>query len=128
MNIKAFRRKKLLDFNAHRLVWSIDEEQKDVYFMMKNNITGGPSIIFNRYAKRNETSIRGASGKLVKKVIGYDANASYLWALGIDMPCGRLTKIDTYDGIIDDIVNDKLFGFLECDIETPDHLKTTSVR
>ncbi|GMF17548.1 unnamed protein product [Phytophthora lilii] len=56
---------------------------------MNANIAGGPSIIFNRYAKRNETKIRG--GKLCKKVIGYDANALYLWALGNDMPCGRLT-------------------------------------
>jgi hypothetical protein len=60
---------------------------------------------------------------LCKKVIGYDANALYLWALGNDMPCGRLTTIDTYEGIIDDIQNDKLFGFLECDIETPEEFK-----
>ncbi|GMF29860.1 unnamed protein product [Phytophthora lilii] len=36
---------------------------------MKSNIAGGPSIIFNRYAKRNETTIRG--GKICKKIIGY---------------------------------------------------------
>ncbi|GMF42093.1 unnamed protein product [Phytophthora fragariaefolia] len=45
------------------------------------------------------------------------------YGLGNDMPCGRLTTIETYDGIIDDIVNDKIFGFLECDIRTLDHLK-----
>lgn len=39
------------------------------------------------------------------------------------MPCGRLTKIETYEGIVDDIKADKIFGFLECDIRTPDHLK-----
>ncbi|GMF55092.1 unnamed protein product [Phytophthora fragariaefolia] len=68
-----------------------------------------------------EVKIHG--GKVCKKIIGYDANALYLWALGNDMPCGRLTTIAAYDGIIDDIVNDKIFGFLECDIRTPDHLK-----
>ncbi|GMF14286.1 unnamed protein product [Phytophthora lilii] len=88
---------------------------------MKANIAGGPSIIFNRYAKRNETLIRG--GKMCKKVIGYDANALYLWCLGNEMPCGRLTTIDAYDTIIDDIKSDKIFGFLECDIETTEHLK-----
>ncbi|KAG3026276.1 hypothetical protein PC121_g24666 [Phytophthora cactorum] len=88
---------------------------------MKANIAGGPSIIFNRYAKRNETTIRG--GKLCKKVIGYDANALYLWALGGDMPCGRLTTIEAYPGIIDDIKNDNILGFLECDIRTPEHLR-----
>ncbi|GMF65996.1 unnamed protein product [Phytophthora lilii] len=88
---------------------------------MKANIAGGPSIIFNRYAKRNETKIRG--GKVCKKIIGYDANALYLWALGNEMPCGRLTTVEAYEGIIDDINAVKIFGFLECDIRTPDHLK-----
>ncbi|KAG6590821.1 uncharacterized protein IUM83_19083 [Phytophthora cinnamomi] len=88
---------------------------------MKANIAGGPAIIFDRYAKRNETKIR--SGKLCKKIIGYDANALYLWALGNEMPCGRLTTIEAHPDIVDDIVNDKIFGFLECDIRSPDHLK-----
>ncbi|GMF34793.1 unnamed protein product [Phytophthora lilii] len=110
-----------MESNANRLVYSIDKEQKEIYSMMKANIAGGPSIIFNRYAKRNETKIRG--DKQCKKVIGFDANALYLWALGNDMPCGRLVKEEAYDGIIQDILDDKVFGFLECDIRTPDHLK-----
>jgi len=122
MNIRAFQRQKLLEKNADKLVWSIDEEQKDIYHKMKANIAGGPSIIFNRFAKRNETYIRNGD-KLCKKVIGYDANALYLWALGNEMPCGHLTTIEAYDGIVEDIEQDKLFGFLECDIETPEHLK-----
>ncbi|KAG3105520.1 hypothetical protein PI125_g13421 [Phytophthora idaei] len=121
MSIKGFRYKKLLEFNSDRLVYSIDKEEKDIYGKMKANIAGGPSIIFNRYAKRNETKIRG--GKVCKKVIGYDANALYRWALGNEMPCGRLTTIEVYDGIIDDIKSDKIFGFLECDIRTPENLK-----
>ncbi|KAG2872183.1 hypothetical protein PC118_g24197 [Phytophthora cactorum] len=121
MSLGGFRYKKLLEFNSDRLVYSIDKEEKDIYAKMKANIAGGPSIIFNRYAKRNETKIRG--GKVCKKIIGYDANALYLWALGNEMPCGRLTTIEAYDGIVEDIVADKNFGFLECDILTPDHLK-----
>ncbi|KAG3051285.1 hypothetical protein PC122_g22981 [Phytophthora cactorum] len=88
---------------------------------MKANIAGGPSVIFNRYAKCNETKIRG--GKVCKQIIGYDANALYLWALGNEMPCGRLTTVEAYDGIIDDKKADKVFEFLECDIRTPGHLK-----
>ncbi|EGZ07855.1 hypothetical protein PHYSODRAFT_339760 [Phytophthora sojae] len=121
MSLKGFRHKKLLEFNSDRLVYSIDREEKDIYTKMKANIAGGPSIIFNRYAKRNETKIRG--GKICKKIIGYDANALYLWALGNEMPCGQLTTIEAYTGIVDDIVNGKIFGFLECDIRTPEHLK-----
>lgn len=125
MSIHAFKRKKLMEFNADRLVWCIDEEEQDIYHKMKANIAGGPSIIFHRFAKRDETYIRPQTGnsKLVKKVIGYDANALYLWALGNYMPCGRLTTIGPYESIVSDIKNDKLFGFLECDIETPEHLK-----
>ncbi|EGZ16802.1 hypothetical protein PHYSODRAFT_499576 [Phytophthora sojae] len=67
MPLKAFRRKKLLEFNADKLVWSIDKEEADIYHKIRANVAGGPSIIFNRYAKRNETKIRG--GKLCKKVI-----------------------------------------------------------
>lgn len=119
--ISSFRYKKLFEFNSDRLVFSIDEEQKAIYNTMRANIAGGPSIIFNRFAKRNETKIRGV--KIRKKVIGYDANALYLWTLGNEMPCGRLTTIEAYDGIIDDIKTDKIFGFLECDIETPEHLR-----
>ncbi|GMF27610.1 unnamed protein product [Phytophthora lilii] len=110
MNIKAFRYKKLLEFNADRLVYSIDDEESEIYRKMRANIAGGPSIIFNRFAKRNETLIRG--GKLCKKVIGYDANALYLWCSENTMPCGRLTTIDPYDSIIDDIQVDKIFDFL----------------
>ncbi|KAG3125836.1 hypothetical protein C6341_g25611 [Phytophthora cactorum] len=121
MSLGGFRYKKLLEFNSDRLVYSIDREEKDIYVKMKANIAGGPSIIFNRYAKRNETKIRG--GKVCKKIIGYDANALYLWALGNEMPCGRLTTVEAYDGIIDDIKADKIFGFLECGIETPEHFK-----
>ncbi|KAG3122315.1 hypothetical protein PI126_g24199 [Phytophthora idaei] len=76
MSLKGFRYKKLLEFNSDRLVYSIDKEEKDIYSKMKANIAGGPSIIFNRYAKRIETKIRG--GKVCKKIIGYDANALYL--------------------------------------------------
>ncbi|RAW24851.1 hypothetical protein PC110_g18727 [Phytophthora cactorum] len=121
MTLSGFRFKKLLDFNSERLVYSIDREEKDIYGKMKANIAGGPSIIFNRYAKRNETKIRG--NKICKTIIGYDANALYLWALGNEMPCGRLTTIETYPGIVEDIKADKIFGFLECDIRTPEHLK-----
>ena len=52
--------------------------------MLKNNIWGGPSIIFNRYQKVNKTLIRG--NKLCKNIIGFDANALYLWAIMQDMP------------------------------------------
>lgn len=121
-SIAAFRQKKLLEYISDRLVFSIDIEQKHIYKLMRENVVGGPSIIFNRYAKCDETYIRGGD-KLVQTLIGYDANALYPWALGSEMPCGRLASIEPYDEILDDIQSNKLFGFLACDIETPEDLK-----
>ena len=122
MSMSAFAYQKKIEYNADSIIWSIDADNADIYHKMKANIAGGPSIIFNRFAKAGETFIRNGD-KLVQKVIGYDANALYLWCLGNEMPCGRLSTIDVYDNIIEDITNDKIFGYLECDIETPEHLK-----
>ncbi|GMF37822.1 unnamed protein product [Phytophthora lilii] len=69
MSLGGFRYKKLLEFNSDRLVYSIDREEKDIYAKMKSNIAGGPSIIFNRYAKRNETKIRG--GRITAAALGF---------------------------------------------------------
>ncbi len=41
------------------------------------------------------------------------------------MPTGDYKRIKTYDlkQLEEDILNDKLFGFMKVDIETPEHLK-----
>ena len=51
----------------------------------------------------------------MKKIIGYDANALYLWAIAQQMPTGKHEHIKTYDlkQLIKDILNDKLFGFIQ---------------
>lgn len=53
-------------------------------------IISGPSIIFTRHHRANHTKIRG--GKLCQKVVGYDANALYLWAIGQAMPEGVFVR------------------------------------
>jgi hypothetical protein len=55
---------------------------EELYFKYKNNLVGGPSIVFNHYQERNKTKIR--NGKLCKSIQGFDANALYLWALTQD--------------------------------------------
>ena len=62
------------------------------------------------------------SNKLCKSVQGFDANALYLWAIGQNMLCGEHTNIEPYDGLIDDIIEDRFFGTIECDIDVPEHL------
>ena len=61
----------------------------------------------------------------MKKIIGYDANALYLWCIAQEIPTGKHDHIKTYEWeqLKQDILNDKLFGFVQVDIETPEELK-----
>ena len=70
----------------------------------------------------------GEKGKLTKGIIGYDANALYLFSAGNVMPCGketlvvnkkpfdqkRITKFSRH------VLKGKVFGFVQVDIEVPD--------
>ena len=60
---------------------------------------GGPSIIFHQYHEAGKTKIRekemedqGKQAKTCQKIVGYDANALYLWAIMQDMPTGSFTR------------------------------------
>ena len=70
-----------------------NEKNKDIYKLFKQNIVGGPSFIFNRYHEAGKTFIRNNPNKLFQKIIGYDSNALYLWAidqkLGVGFPSVR---------------------------------------
>ena len=59
----------------------------DLHELVKDNIVGGPAIIFHRYHEKNVTRIWGGS-EPCRSIVGYDANALYLWALMQDMPTG----------------------------------------
>ena len=63
-------------------------KNKDIYRLFRENIVGGPSIIFNRYHESGKTFIQNNPNKPCQKIIGYDANALYLWAIGQDFPAG----------------------------------------
>ena len=54
--------------------------------IIRDNIVGGPSIIFHRYHEKGQTFIRGNRDKVVQGIKGYDANALYLWSLTQPMP------------------------------------------
>ena len=76
-----------------------DEKNKDFYYLFKKNMVGGPSIICHRYQEAGKTTIRekemeqqGKEPKLCQKVVGYDANALYLWAIMQNMPTGAFTR------------------------------------
>ena len=56
---------------------------------MRDNIVGGPSIIFHRYQERDKTLIKGKN--VCKKVIGFDANSLYPYCMAKEMPTGYYT-------------------------------------
>ena len=101
-----YRKKALLRYSKVKpLIYLIDEENKDVFYLLKNNICGGPSIVFHRFHEADETRIKrpvyengewkvGDEGKIVKNITRFDANALYLGCIGYEMPCGRLEFTD----------------------------------
>ena len=76
--------------------WLFDEKDKDLHTTIRNNIVGGPSIIFHRYHEAGVTKIRelelGEAALPCRRIVGYDANALYLWALMQDMPTGMYVR------------------------------------
>ena len=65
-----------------------NNKNKDIYKLFKDNTVGGPSIIFNRHHEAGKTFIRNNLNKPCEQIVGYDANALYLWAIGQPMPSG----------------------------------------
>ena len=67
----------------------ISNQNRYLHSLFKENLVGGPSIVFHRYHEKNLTSLRAADfpePKIRKLIIGFDANALYLHAVMQDMP------------------------------------------
>ena len=105
--------------------------------MLTTGMIGGPSIVFCRHAEAGVSKIRShiyseADAKTCRSVLGLDSNSLYLFCSGQEMPCGKekVFKCNTEakpeqsseekDEIIQNVLNDKLFGFFEVDIEVPE--------
>ena len=70
---------------------TFNRTNSDLHQLVKDNIVGGPAIIFHRYHDKGVTRIPGGE-ELCRAIVGYDANALYLWALMQDMPTGWYTR------------------------------------
>ena len=83
----------LTAFRASAPVCLVDERNSDMYSLIKDNLVGGPSIVFHRYHEKGQTSIRrrqfGDEARPCQSVKGVDANALYLWCMMQDMPTGH---------------------------------------
>ena len=67
-----------------------NQTNSDLHLLVKDNIVGGPAIIFHRYHEKDITKIRGEETR--RSIVGYDANALYLWALMQEMHRGYYTR------------------------------------
>ena len=68
-----------------------EQHNADLYTLIRENIVGGPSIIFSRHHERDKTRLRPSEfkdPKMCKEVLGVDANALYLWCMMQNMPVG----------------------------------------
>ena len=74
------------DLPSNTFFTVFNQTNSDLHLLVKDNIVGGPAIIFHRHHEKDVTKIRGK--ETCRSIVGYDANALYLWALMQDMPTG----------------------------------------
>ena len=71
-----------------------EDAHYDTY--LRSWLTGGPSIIFTRYAKVDTTFI-GRSQNICKAIVGIDASQLYPYSMTKSMPSGSYTKWEWSD-------------------------------
>ena len=100
----------------------------EAYEMLKAAVVGGPSLVFTRKHVAGETRIRSHKydlARIVKRILGFDANSLYLSTMAKEMPCGKETVIHYEDPVqaakelIPRMYSKRWFGFAEVDIEVP---------
>ena len=113
--------------------------KNEAYEILTTGMVGGPSIVFCRYAEAGVSRIRShrysdseagaklrADTKTCRAVLGLDANSLYLFCSGQEMLCGKekvfSSNPEEKDKLIQNVLNDKLFGFFQVDIEVPEQL------
>ena len=101
---------------------------KEAYEMLKAAVVGGPSLVLTRKHVADKTRIRSHKyplARIVKRIMGFDANSLYPSTMAKEMPCGK-EFVEHYEDLVR--AADKLigrlyskwwFGFAEVDIEVP---------
>ena len=64
---------------------------EDLYLKTKQNIFGGPSIVFTRYMEKGQL-LKDSQTEVCKNIVGYDANSLYPYSLSQEMPCGSFVR------------------------------------
>ena len=73
-----------------------NEKNTDLHHLVKDHVVGGASLIFHRYHEKGINTLRqneyGEAARSCRSIVGYDANALYVWSLLQDMPMGWYTR------------------------------------
>ena len=100
----------------------------EAYAMLKAAVVGGPSLVFTRKHVAGETRIRShqyEDARLVRRILGYDANSLYPSTMMKEMPCGpgfvtTYNNPEAFARLLPQLLYTKeWFGFAEVDIEVP---------
>ena len=100
----------------------------EAYEMLKAAVAGGPSLVSTRKHVAGETRIRSHKydlARIVKRILGFDANSLYPSTMAKEMPCGKETVVHYEDPVqaakelIPRINKRMWFRFAEVDIEVP---------
>ena len=109
-------------------------EKAAIYELLSAGMADGLAQAFTRNHEKDITCIRSHAyvekSKLTKSIIGYDANALYLYRSGDVMPCSKDTLVvneKPFDKkriakFSKDNLKGKVFGFAQVDIEVPGKL------
>ena len=100
----------------------------EAYDMLKAAVVGGPSLVFIRKHVAGETRIRSHKynlARIVKCILGFDANSLHPSTMAKEMPCGKETVVH-YENpaqaakeLIPRMNKRMWFGLAEVDIEVP---------
>ena len=100
----------------------------EAYEMLKAAVVGGPSLVFTRKHVAGETRIRSHKydlARIVKRILGFDANSLYPSTMAKKMPYGKETVVHYEDpaqaakDLIPRMYKWRWFGFAEVGIEVP---------
>ena len=80
------------DLPEKTYVTLFSEKNKDLHHLVKDHVVGGASLIYHRYQEKGVTMLcwneYDEAARPCRTIVGYDANALYLWSLMQDMPMG----------------------------------------
>ena len=95
------------------------ENDDDLFYTLKRNVVGGPSIVFTRFAEAGTTFINQDQTKPCQNIAGWDANALYLYVIGQPQPCGGYVRRHAPDFKADSrLIQEDMFHWMDYTIKT----------